>query len=96
MGKFLDIAASSSGRVLVGLDGIVSVTASTSTVVITYSSGNAAVDVLTITHTADATLATRDAFYSAIFKAGEFKSNPDTFVVPVLPAGITVSTVAVA
>lgn len=96
MAKFLNLNASTTGRVLVGLEGVATITATATTVVITYASGNAASDVVTITHTSDATFATRDAIYQAIFLAKEFKSNPDSFVTPNLPAGITISTVAAA
>ena len=96
MQKFLKISASSTGDVLVGLDNIVLVSATTSTVVLTYSAGSASADICTITHTTDATLATRQAFYDAIQLGNEASSNPTAFVVPVLPAGVTVSTVVVA
>lgn len=57
MGKYLKIEASTTGTVLIGLDNIGLVAkASNTTVTISYASGNAAVDVMTITHTSDATL----------------------------------------
>lgn len=96
MQKFLKISASSTGDVLVGLDNIVLVSATTSTVVLTYSAGSASADVCTITHTTDATYATRDAIYEAIKVSNQPITNPAAFVSPVLPAGITVSTVVVA
>jgi hypothetical protein len=97
MNKFLKIEASTTGTVLIGLDNIGLVAkASNTTVTISYASGNAAVDVMTITHTSDTTLATVQAIIDAIVKAGRPDNAPDQFVVPVLPTGITVSTVVVA
>jgi len=96
MSKFLKIAASTTGSVLVGLDNIDLVVATATTVVINYSAGSTSTDVVTITHTSDSTFATRDAFYAAIELANLPASNPSVFITPVLPSGITVSTVAVA
>jgi len=95
--KFLYFNASTTGPVLVGLEGIVTVSkGSNTTVVITYSSGNAAVDVLTITHSTDTTFATVTSIINAINKAMKGKSAPEGYVTPELPSGITVSTVVVA
>lgn len=97
MGKFLKIEASTTGTVLIGLDNIGLVAkASDTTVTITYASGNAAVDVLTLTHTSSATTLTVNAIIDAIVKAGRADNAPDQFVVPVLPTGITITTVVVA
>ena len=97
MGKYLKIEASTTGTVLIGLDNIGLVAkASNTTVTIAYASGNAAVDVMTITHTSDSTFATAQAIIDAIVKAGRPDIAPDQFVVPVLPTGISVSTVAIA
>ncbi len=96
MSKFLKIAASTTGSVLVGLENIDLVTATATTVVLNYSAGSTSTDVVTITHTSDSTFATRDAFYAAIELANSASSNPSVFITPVLPSGITVSTVAVA
>jgi hypothetical protein len=96
MSKFLKIAASTTGSVLVGLENIDLVTATATTVVLNYSAGSTSTDVVTITHTSDTSLATRDAFYAAIELANSPSSSPAVFITPVLPSGITVSTVAVA
>lgn len=97
MGKFLKIEASTTGTVLIGLDNIGLVAkASDTTVTISYASGNAAVDVLTLTHTSNATTSTVNAIIDAIVKAGRADIAPDQFVVPVLPTGITVSTAVIA
>jgi hypothetical protein len=97
MNKFLKIEASTTGTVLIGLDNIGLVSkASNTTVTILYATGHAGSDVLTLTHTSDATLATVQAIIDAIVKAGRPDNAPDQFVVPVLPTGITVSTVVVA
>lgn len=96
MSKFLKISASTTGLVLVGLDNIDLVSATSSTVVLSYSAGSTSTDVITITHTTDATFATRDAIYAAIELANVPASNPAAFITPQLPAGISVSTVVVA
>ena len=96
MSKFLKISASTTGLVLVGLDNIDLVTATATTVVLNYSAGSTSTDVVTITHTSDSTFATRDAIYAAIELANSPASNPSVSIVPQLPSGITVSTVAVA
>lgn len=95
--KFLYFNASTTGPVLIGLEGIVLIAkASDTTVTITYSSGNAAVDVLTITHTSNSTFATVTSIINAVNKAMKGKSAPEGYITPELPAGVTVSTVAVA
>jgi hypothetical protein len=97
MGKFLKIEASTTGTVLIGLDNIGLVAkASDTTVTIAYASGNAAVDVLTLTHTSNATTSTVNAIIDAIVKAGKPDNAPDQFVVPVLPTGITITTAVIA
>jgi len=97
MGKFLKIEASTTGTVLIGLDNIGLVAkASDTTVTISYASGNAAVDVLTLTHTSNATTSTVNAIIDAIVKAGRADIAPDQFVVPVLPTGITITTAVIA
>ena len=97
MGKFLKIEASTTGTVLIGLDNIGLVAkASDTTVTITYASATASADILTITHTSNATTSTVNAIIDAIVKAGRADVAPDQFVVPVLPSGITISTVAIA
>lgn len=96
MSKFLKISASTTGLVLVGLDNIDLVTATSTSVVLSYSAGSTSTDVVTITHTADTSFATRDAIYAAIELANLPASNPASFITPQLPAGITVSTVVVA
>lgn len=96
MSKFLKISASTTGLVLVGLENVDLVTATATTVVLSYSAGSTSTDVVTITHTADTTFATRDAIYAAIELANVPASNPAAFIVPQLPSGITVSTVVVA
>ena len=97
MSKFLKIEASTTGTVLIGLDNIGLVAkASDTTVTITYASATASADILTITHTSNATTSTVNAIIDAIVKAGDPNIAPDQFVVPVLPTGITVSTVAIA
>ena len=97
MNKFLKIEASTTGTVLIGLDNIGLVAkASDTTVTITYTTGHAASDILTLTHTSNATTSTVNAIIDAIVKAGKPDNAPDQFVVPVLPTGITVSTVAIA
>jgi hypothetical protein len=97
MNKFLKIEASTTGTVLVGLDNIGLVAkASDTTVTITYASATASADVLTITHTSNATTSTVNAIIDAIIKAGRPDNAPDQFVVPVLPSGITISAVAIA
>ena len=96
MSKFLKISASTTGSVLVGIENIDLVTATATTVVINYSAGSTSTDVVTITHTSDSTFATRDAIYAAIELANSASSNPSVFITPVLPSGITVSTVVVA
>jgi hypothetical protein len=97
MGKFLKIEASTTGTVLIGLDNIGLVAkASDTTVTISYASGNAAVDVLTLTHTSNATTSTVNAIIDAIVKAGKPDNAPDQFVVPVLPTGITITTAVIA
>jgi hypothetical protein len=97
MSKFLKIEASTTGTVLVGLDNIGLVAkASDTTVTITYATGHAGSDILTITHTSNATTSTVNAIIDAIVKAGRPDNAPDQFVIPVLPSGITISTVAIA
>ena len=97
MGKYLKIEASTTGTVLIGLDNIGLVAkASDTTVTITYASATASADILTITHTSNATTATVNAIIDAIVKAGDPNIAPDQFVVPVLPTGITISAVAIA
>ena len=74
--KFLYIVASTTGPVLIGLENIALVSkASATTVTIAYTSGNAAVDVLTITHTSDSTNATVQSIIDAINKAMELATS---------------------
>lgn len=97
MGKFLKIEASTTGTVLIGLDNIGLVAkASDTTVTITYASATASADVLTITHTSNSTTSTVNAIIDAIVEAGKPHIAPNQFVIPTLPSGITVSTVAIA
>lgn len=97
MGKFLKIEASTTGTVLIGLDNIGLVAkASDTTVTITYASANASADVLTITHTSNPTTSTVNAIIDAIVEAKKPHIAPNQFVIPTLPSGITVSTVAIA
>jgi len=97
MGKFLKIEASTTGTVLIGLDNIGLVAkASDTTVTITYASATASADILTITHTSNATFSTVQAIIDAIVTANRADNAPNQFVVPVLPSGITISAVAIA
>jgi hypothetical protein len=97
MGKFLKIEASTTGTVLIGLDNIGLVAkASDTTVTITYASATASADILTITHTSNATFSTVQAIIDAIVEANKPHNAPNQFVVPTLPSGITISAVAIA
>jgi hypothetical protein len=55
-------------------------------------------DIVSITSSATATdaakAAFRDAIYAAIENANKATSNPDAFIVPVLPTGTTIASVA--
>lgn len=46
------------------------------------------------TATAAAQVAFRDAIYAAIENANKATTNPDSFIVPVLPTGTTIASVA--
>jgi len=97
MNKYLKIEASTTGTVLVGLDNIGLVAkASDTTVTITYNTGHAASDIVTITHTNNATFATAQAIIDAIVEVAKPSNAPNQFIIPTLPAGITISTVAIA
>jgi hypothetical protein len=67
--------------VLIGAGGA---TAGTDTVRITSSATAAAAD----------QVAFRDAIYAAIENANKATTNPDSFIVPVLPTGTTIASVA--
>jgi len=97
MSKFLKIEASTTGTVLIGTDGIGLVSkASNTTVTIAYTAGSTAADVLTLTHTSDATTATVNAIIDAIINVQKPNAAPLQFLAPTLPSGISISTAVLA
>jgi len=95
MSKFLKIEASTTGTVLIGTDGIGLVSkASNTTVTIAYTAGSTAADILTITHTSDATFATVQSIIDAIIAVQKPNAAPLQFIAPTLPSGIAISAVA--
>ena len=97
MSKFLKIEASTTGTVLIGLDSIGLVAkASDTAVTITYTAGSASTDVVTITHTTNATTDTVNAIINAIIDVNKPASAPKQFITPTLPSGVTISAVAIA
>jgi hypothetical protein len=97
MSKFLKIEASTTGTVLIGLDNIGLVAkASDTTVTIAYTAASASTDIVTITHTTNATFATVQAIIDAIIAINKPNSAPLQFITPTLPSGISVTTVAIA
>jgi hypothetical protein len=97
MSKFLKIEASTTGTVLIGLDNIGLVAkASDTTVTIAYTAASASTDVLTLTHTSNATNSTVNAIIDAIIAINKPNSAPLQFITPVLPSGITISTAVIA
>ena len=97
MSKFLKIEASTTGTVLIGLDNIGLVAkASDTTVAITYTTGHAASDILTLTHTSNATFATVQSIIDAIIAINKPNSAPMQFITPTLPSGVSISTAVIA
>ena len=104
MSKFLKIEASTTGTVLIGLDNIGLVAkASDTTVTIAYTAASASTDVITLTHTSNATFATVQSIIDAIVKAGRAdiainkpNSAPLQFITPTLPSGVSISIAAIA
>lgn len=97
MNKFLKIEASTTGTVLIGTDSIGLVSkASNTTVTIVYNAASTSADILTITHTSDATFATVNAIIDAIINVQKPNAAPLQFIAPVLPTGISISAVAIA
>jgi hypothetical protein len=97
MSKFLKIEASTTGTVLIGLDNIGLVAkASDTTVTIAYTAASASTDVITLTHTSNATFATVQSIIEAIIEVGKPSNAPNQFITPVLPSGISVTTVGIA
>lgn len=97
MSKFLKIEASTTGTVLIGLDNIGLVSkASDTTVTIAYTAASASTDVITLTHTNNATFATVQSIIDAIIAINKPNAAPLQFITPTLPAGITISTAVIA
>lgn len=97
MSKFLKIEASTTGTVLIGLDNIGLVAkASDTTVTIAYTAASASTDVITITHTTNATFATVQSIIDAIIAINKPNAAPLQFITPTLPSGISISAVAIA
>jgi hypothetical protein len=104
MEKFLKLTAGSNVTILnaSSIQFVATTLASNTLVDVLYGAGGAtaASDTVRITSSTTATaaeqVAFRDAIYDAIELANRASSNPDSFIVPVLPTGITISSVALA
>jgi hypothetical protein len=104
MEKFLKLTAGSNVTILnaSSIQFVATTLASSTLVDVLYGAGGAtaASDTVRITSSTTATaaeqVAFRDAIYDAIELANRASSNPDSFIVPVLPTGITISSVALA
>ena len=97
MSKFLKIEASTTGTVLIGLDNIGLVAkASDTTVTIAYTAASASTDVITLTHTSNATFATVQSIIDAIIAINKPNAAPMQFITPTLPSGVTISTAVIA
>ena len=104
MEKFLKLTAGSNITLLnaSSIQFVATTLASTTLVDVLYGAGGATAGSDTVrissstTATAAEQVAFRDAIYDAIELANRASSNPDSFIVPVLPTGITISSVALA
>jgi hypothetical protein len=102
MEKFLKLTAGSNVTILnaSSIQFVATTLASTTLVDVLYAAGGATAgsDIVRISSSTTATsaeqIAFRDAIYDAIELANRASSNPDSFIVPVLPTGITIASVA--
>ena len=102
MEKFLKLTAGSNVTLLnaSSIQFVATTLANPTLVDVLYAAGGATAgsDTIRITSSATATAsgqaAFRDAIYDAIELANRASSNPDSFIVPVLPAGITIASAA--
>lgn len=102
MEKFLKLTAGSNVTILnaSSIQFVATTLANPTLVDVLYGAGGATAgsDSVRITSSATATAAEqaafRDAIYDAIESANKASTNPESFIVPVLPAGITIASVA--
>lgn len=102
MEKFLKLTAGSNVTLLnaSSVQFVATTLADPTLIDVLYAAGGATAgtDSVRITSSATATAteqaAFRDAIYAAIEQANKSASNPDSFVIPALPAGITIASVA--
>jgi hypothetical protein len=103
MEKFLKLTAGSNVTLLnaSSIQFVATTLANPTLVDVLYAAGGATAGSDTIRITSSTTTATaaeqvafRDAIYDAIELANRASSNPDSFIVPVLPAGITIASAA--
>jgi hypothetical protein len=102
MEKFLKLTAGSNVTLLnaSSIQFVATTLANPTLVDVLYGAGGATAgsDTIRITSSATATAAAqaafRDAIYDAIELANRASSNPDSFIVPALPTGITIASAA--
>lgn len=102
MEKFLKLTAGSNVTLLnaSSIQFVATTLANPTLVDVLYAAGGATAgtDIVRITSSATAAAADqaafRDAIYAAIEEANKAATNPDSFVVPVLPTGVTIASVA--
>ena len=102
MEKFLKLTAGSNVTLLnaSSIQFVAATLANPTLVDVLYGAGGATAgsDTIRITSSATATAAAqaafRDAIYDAIELANRASSNPDSFIVPALPTGITIASAA--
>jgi hypothetical protein len=102
MEKFLKLTAGSNVTLLnaSSIQFVATTLANPTLVDVLYAAGGATAgsDTIRITSSATATaaeqVAFRDAIYAAVELANRASSNPDSFIVPALPTGITIASAA--
>lgn len=102
MEKFLKLTAGSNVTLLnaSSIQFVATTLANPTLIDVLYAAGGATAgtDSVRITSSATATAegqaAFRDAIYSAIEEANKSASNPDSFIIPALPSGTTIASVA--
>ena len=102
MEKFLKLTAGSNVTLLnaASIQFVATTLANPTLIDVLYAAGatTAGTDIVRITSSATATATAqaefRDAIYAAIEVANKPNSNPDAFIIPALPAGTTIASVA--
>ena len=100
MEKFLKLTAGSNVTLLnaSSIQFVATTLANPTLVDVLYAAGGATAGSDTIRITSSATaaeqVAFRDAIYAAVELANRASSNPDSFIVPALPTGITIASAA--